>query len=132
MLLFGHPLIQTEQWFRVDLLSSIGSTTPNCTIVIADIEKYADIARHCKENGVDFACEVNSIREAVIANALNADYILCRDKIQAVEIQKVANEYLWSAKVISIIDDENDIENIAKLGIDGAVINSHIKSCLPK
>ncbi|MBD3807702.1 MAG: hypothetical protein IE880_03175, partial [Epsilonproteobacteria bacterium] len=69
MLIFGHPLIQTEQWFKVNLVSSIGSTTPNCTIVIADIEKYADIAKHCKENSVDFACEVSSIKQAVIANA---------------------------------------------------------------
>lgn len=131
MLLFGHPLIQAPLWYRIDLINSIGSTPPNSTIVIDDIEKYADIAKHCKENSVDFACEVSSIKQAVIANALNADYILCRDEKQASKIQNIANEYLWSAKVISIIEDENDIENIAKLGIDGAVINSHIKSFLP-
>jgi gamma-glutamyl-gamma-aminobutyrate hydrolase PuuD len=132
MLLFGHPLIQVPQWYRVNSISSIGLTPPNSTIVISDIEKYANIAKHCKENSVDFACEVSSIKQAVIANALNADYILCCNSKHSCEVQRIANEYLWSAKVISIIENEDDIENIAKFGIDGAVIKSHIKSDLPK
>lgn len=128
MLLFGHTLIEVEPWYKVKSIDEIKKTISNSTIVLDDIEKYANIAKHCNENSVNFACSVNSIKQAVLANAINASYILCNDKTLASEVQKVANEYLWGSKIISIIEDESDIEHIAKLGIDGAVIGSYIES----
>lgn len=128
MLLFGHPLIEVEPWCKVKSIDEIKKTISNSTIVLDDIEKYANIAKHCNENSVNFACSVNSIKQAVLANALNASYILCSDKTLASEVQKVANEYLWGSKIIFIIEDESDIEQIAKLGIDGTVVGSYIES----
>ncbi|MDD5358965.1 MAG: hypothetical protein PHI79_06960 [Sulfurovaceae bacterium] len=128
MLLFGHPLIEVEPWYKVKSIEDINKTPSNSTMVLESIEKYAHIAKHCKENSVNFACSVDSVKQAIIANALNTTYILCSDNALASEVQKVANEYLWSAKVISIIANEEAIEEIAKLGIDGVVINSYIES----
>lgn len=128
MLLFGHQLLEVEPWSRVQSIEEINKTLPNSTIVLDGIEKYVHIAKHCKENSVNFACSVDSLKQAIIANALSATYILCGDNALASEVQKVANEYLWSSKIIAIIKDENDIEQIAKLGIDGIVISNHIKS----
>ncbi len=132
MLLFGHQLIEVEPWSKVKSIEEINKTLPNSTIVLDDIEKYANIAKHCNENSVNFACMVNSVKQAVLANALGASYILCSDNDLASWVQKIANEYLWGSKIISIIKDESDIEQIAKLGIDGAVIASHIKSWILK
>lgn len=128
MLLFGHQLIEVEPWSKVQSIEEINKTLPNSTIVLESIEKYAHIAKHCRENRVDFACMVSSVKQAVLANAIGASYILCSDNDLASWVQKIANEYLWSSKIISIIENEESIEEIAKLGIDGAVIVSHIKS----
>jgi hypothetical protein len=128
MLLFGHPLIEVEPWCKIKSIDDINKTPSNSTVVLDSIEKYAHIAKHCKENSVNFACSVDSVKQAIIANALSATYILCGNNNLASEVQKVANEYLWSAKVISIIENEQTIEEIAKLGIDGVVINSYIES----
>lgn len=124
MLIFGHELILSEPWHRVSSQKEIANT-PSNTIILLDFNSL-DIATYCKEQNVDFALEVKNIKEALIASALGASYLLCSKDI-AKEIQTIANEYLWSAKVIVLIEDESELEVVAKAGIDGVIFAQSIR-----
>jgi len=39
-------------------------------------------------------------------------------------LQKIADNYLWDMKILAIISSEDEIEEIALLEIDGAVVRA--------
>lgn len=123
MLIFGYDLILSRPWCRVSSQKEIASTPAN-TVILLDLNSL-DIVTYCKEQNVDFALEVESIKEALIASALGASYLFCAQNI-AKEIQAIANEYLWSAKVIVPVEREDELEIVARLGIDGVIFAQSI------
>ena len=76
-------------------------------------------------NEIPYAVKLSSIKDAIIAANLGAAYVLC-DINNAQNIQKIANEYLWTTRIIVPIDDENEIESIALKGIDGVIFKNSI------
>jgi hypothetical protein len=124
MLIFGYDLIPSRPWCKVSTQQEVAST-PSNTVILLGLNSL-DIATYCKEQNVDFALEVESIKEALIASALGASYLLCAQDV-AKEIQAIANEYLWSAKVIVPVENEDELEIIARLGIDGVIFAQSIR-----
>jgi hypothetical protein len=124
MLIFGYDLIPSRPWCKVSTQKEVASTSSS-TVILLDFNSL-DIATYCKEQNVDFALEVESIKEALIASALGASYLLCAQDV-AKEIQAIANEYLWSAKVIVPIENEDELEIVARLGIDGVIFAQSIR-----
>ena len=124
MLIFGYDLIPSRPWCKVSTQQEIAST-PSNTVILLGLNSL-DIATYCKEQNVDFALEVESIKEALIASALGASYLFCAQDV-AKEIQAIANEYLWSAKVIVPIENEDELEIVARLGIDGVIFAQSIR-----
>lgn len=125
MLVFGHTLIPCKSWHRVDSISDISSTPAGSIILLSDLQKSSSIALHCMTNEIPFAVKLASIKDAIIAANLGAAYVLC-DINNAQNIQKIANEYLWTTRIIVPIDDENEIESIALKGIDGVIFKNSI------
>ncbi len=124
MLIFGYDLIPSRPWCKVSTQQEI-INTPSNTVILLGLNSL-DVATYCKEQNVDFALEVESIKEALIASALGASYLLCAQDV-AKEIQAIANEYLWSAKVIVSIENEDELEIVARLGIDGVIFAQSIR-----
>ncbi|MBN2721437.1 MAG: hypothetical protein JXQ77_01305 [Campylobacterales bacterium] len=125
MLVFGHTLIPYKSWQRVDSINDILNTPTGSIILLSDLQYSSDIALHCTKNDIPYAVKVISIKDAVIAANLGAAYALCNIE-NAQEIQKIANEYLWTMRIITPIDDENEIESIALMGIDGVIFKNSI------
>lgn len=125
MLVFGHSLIPWKPWHRVDSIDNILSTPPGSIVLLSDLHQYSNIAQHCMINEIPYAVQAASIKDAVIAANLGAAYALC-DINDAQEIQKIANEYLWTMRIIVPISDENEIANIAQIGIDGVIFKNSI------
>ncbi len=124
MLIFGYDLIPSRPWCKVSTQKEVASTSSS-TVILLGLNSL-DVATYCKEQNVDFALEVKSIKEALIASALGASYLLCAQDV-AKEIQAIANEYLWSAKVIVLIENEDELEIVARLGIDGVIFAQSIR-----
>lgn len=125
MLVFGHTLIPCKSWYRVDSIDGILNTPAGSIVLLPDLQYSSDIALHCMKNDIPYAVKSISIKDAVIAANLGASYALC-DIENAQEIQKIANEYLWTMRIITSIDDENEIESIALKGIDGVIFKNSI------
>jgi hypothetical protein len=77
-------------------------------------------------NNINFAVIVNSIKESIYANSLNAKYILPKKRVLE-SIQKVAENYMFDSKILATIQDEDEIENIALKQIDGVIYKNIMK-----
>ncbi len=77
------------------------------------------------KNKIEFALKVENITALVYASALGASYIVLNQEL-AKTAQKIAENYLFDAKILVHIESEKDIEEIALLGIDGVIFTEAI------
>ena len=68
---------------------------------------------------------MKNITELIYASNLNASYIIV-EKDLAHSAQNIANEYLFDAKILVSIQDENEIEEFALNSIDGVIFSNAI------
>jgi len=125
MLLFGHRFIEAPKFYHVVDIDAIANTPPNACIYLEFSEKNLDIIHHLNSNKIRFALHVHNITEIIYANALNANYIIVNQEL-ALNAQKIAESYLFDAKVLVHNKDENEIEEMALLGIDGILFSNAI------
>ncbi len=115
MEIFGHDFIENRVFCTINSTEEIKNTTPN-SILLMDFNK--EIITYAKEQDLPFGVRVNSIKELVLSSASKASYLLVNHKFSQTA-QKIANEYMYDAKILLVSDDEEDIEFCAKNGIDG-------------
>jgi len=123
MLLFGLKDIESQNFVRVDTIEEIKATTPKDILLLSALKKPYSLAKYIQKNSLSYAVEVKSIKEALIASTLGASFVLA-DKTLAKTLQKIADNYLWDMKILAIISSEDEIEEIALLEIDGAVLRA--------
>lgn len=125
MLLFGHRFIASDSLYHVLDIESISNTPPSSIVHIEFNEKNLDIIEHARLNNISFSLYVKNIREIVYASALDASYIVLHKEL-AHDAQKIATEYLFDAKILVLIEEESNIEELALLGIDGVIFSNAI------
>jgi hypothetical protein len=125
MIIFGHRFITSESFYHVLDIDSIKHTPSSSTIYIEFNEDNLDIIQHAQLNSVDMTIQVSNITELIYASALDAKYIAVSKK-DAKEFQDIAENYLFDAKILVMIDNEKEIEEIALLGIDGILCSNAI------
>ncbi|MAC82588.1 hypothetical protein [Arcobacter roscoffensis] len=123
MILIGDKLVPFENISKINQINEIENTKSNSTLSFGYNE---DLLKYTYENELNSAVKVNSIKEAIYANALNAKYILAQKSL-AKQIQKVAENYMFDSKVLAIIESNEELEEIATFEIDGIIYNSIIE-----
>lgn len=124
MLIIGHPLIPFKPLYKVTKIEDIKKTKPNCTILIDFDDK--ELVQYSKAQDISLALHVKSIKDACLANALGAKFVVVDDDLLAKQVQDLATEYLFDTKILLQIADENAIEKAAKNFIDGVVFKKGI------
>jgi hypothetical protein len=125
MLIFGHPWIESPRFMKIFSIEEIEKIQADEIVLLEPLNVSIDIAKYCKANDISFSITVNNIRDAVFANALKANYILCQHE-QAIIIQKIADDYIFDTKILVVIEDEKSIDNIVRFGIDGVIFSKAI------
>lgn len=125
MLFFGHELVQSENFKVVNSIQDIQATKPNQTLLIKSLRNNIDIVNYCKDNNISYAVICKSVQDALLANALRASYTISNLKI-AKAIQQVATEYLFDTKILALLDDYGQIEEVASYNIDGVIFQKAI------
>lgn len=125
MLLFGHPHIKNEKLYHVSSIEAIGHTPSNACLLFSYDEEVFELISHARANGIAFALDVSTLKEALIGENLDAKYLLLSEEI-CVRVQKAADTYLFDAKILVHVDDEDEIEHFADRGIDGAIFSQAI------
>ena len=118
MIILNHPKIPSLKLYCIKNTNDIATTPPNS---IVRFTFSWELLAYCKNNQIPAAVDIASLKEAVYANALEAKFLLCEFSL-AKRVQKVAENYLFDAKVIAIMD-ERLIEKAIEAGIDGVYIN---------
>ncbi len=84
-----------------------------------------ELAKLCKEAGIAYAVRVSSISALLIYAALGAKYaIVGCSKPLLQECQKIAEHYLLDTKILAVIEDSAQIEEAARMGIDGVIFRN--------
>ena len=120
MLLFGHPLLSSERFYHIETLEAIAKTPSNSIIALFFTHENLDLITYLASNKIRFALYVATITEAVLAENMNATYLLVHPKVGQ-EIQKVAEHYMFDAKVLGYIEQEDQLEKLIEMRLDGAV-----------
>ncbi len=120
MIIFGHPWIKSPKFRKVFKQSDIEKSGADEILLLEPLVDSHELARHCAANELPFAVTVNSLKDAIFANAIGADYIVCEED-DAMVIQPIAENYLFDTKVLALIFDEKEISKIARSNIDGVI-----------
>ena len=120
MILIGDNLIPHKGFAFIDSILDIEHTVANSTLIFNYDE---NLLLYCRKNALSNAVIVNNITQAIYCNALNSQYIIC-DKKLAKSIQKVAENYMFDAKILAIIEKNEEIEKVALNEIDGVIYTS--------
>jgi len=120
MLIFGHPWIQTPPFRKLFSLEEIEQISPEEIILLEPLSDSITLAQYCQAQKRSFAVTVNTVTEALFANALGSRYIICQNE-DAIKIQAIAQEYLFDSKVLALISSEKEIQKIAEHSIDGVI-----------
>ncbi len=118
MMIFGDDRFECEKFFKITNIDELKQTKSNSTVLL--MQEDLQLQQYLSKNNIAYAVKINSIKSAVYANNLKASYIIC-DFDLAKDIQKIAENYLFDAKVLAVVCCESEIEKIANNFIDGAI-----------
>ncbi len=125
MIILGHDFIKSEPFYFIKKVEDIINTPSNSTIVFEFSEKNLEFCEHCQKEDVSFAIIADVVKDVLFANSLGASFIIC-DKKLSPKAQKLADEYMFDAKILLYGVDNADLEWAADLGIDGILFEKGI------
>ncbi|MFY9142417.1 hypothetical protein [Sulfuricurvum sp.] len=120
MLLFGHPYISSQPFYHIESVEALRHTPSNSVVTLFFTPENLDIIEHLRLNSIRYALHIETITDAVIGENLGASYLIVLPK-HGEAIQKVAEHYLFDAKVLGYIDTMEDLEDLIDMRLDGAV-----------
>jgi len=120
MIVIGHPWIKSQRFSKVFSIEDIKNTKTDDIILLEPLVDSHSYAQYCQNNSIAYAVGVNTLDDAIFANALGAAYMICKEDA-ALMIQPMAQEYLFDTRILVLIHNEKEISKIARGGIDGII-----------
>jgi len=120
MLIFGHLWIESPKFYKIETINDINQTPPNSLLYIENLSKNIELIKFCQKNQLQFSIKIDTIKEAIFANIFDAKYIITTKKL-AKELTPIAQNYLFDTQVLALISEDFEIEEMAKIGVDGVV-----------
>jgi hypothetical protein len=125
MLLFGHPYVSSQPFYHIDSIEALRHTPANSVVTLYFTPENLDIIEHLRQNNIRFALHIETAVDAVIGENLGANYLIVLPKYGS-EIQKVAEHYLFDAKVLGYIDTTKSLNDLIEMRLDGAIFSDAI------
>ena len=120
MIIIGHPWIKSKHFCKVFSIEDIQKSEVEQIVLLEPLVDSHKHAEYCQENKIPYAVVVTTLTHAILANALGAKYIVCEEG-DALMLQPIAQEYLFDTRILVLIHEENEMNKIARAGIDGAI-----------
>jgi len=120
MIIIGHPWIKSKRFFKIFTIKGIEKSQADDIVLLEPLVDSHTIAAHCQGNAIPFAVVVNTLDDALFANALGAKFIICEED-DALMIQPIANEYLFDTRILVLIHEVKEISKIARGHVDGVI-----------
>ncbi len=125
MIIFGHRFLASENFYHIPNIEALENTPPSSSIFLPFEEESLDIIEHLRNNDIPFILQVNTITEIIYASSLGSSCIVVSKELSKTA-QNIANNYLFDAKILVMIEDESEIEEMALLGVDGVLFSNAI------
>ena len=125
MIIIGHRFVKFNPFYLIKKPENIKKTPSNSVVVFEFNEENVELCEYCHKNSILFACICDSIKDVLFANALDASYLIC-DKVVATKAQKLADNYMFDAKILLYSSDEADLEWVGDNEIDGILLEEGI------
>jgi hypothetical protein len=125
MIIIGHPWIKSPKFHKVFAQEDIKKGGADDIVLLEPLVDSNTLANYCQENNIVYAVVVNTLRDAIFADTLGAKYIICEND-DALNIQPIAQEYLFDTRILVLIHQEKEINQIARGGIDGVIFSEAI------
>ncbi len=125
MLIFGHRFIDSKSFYHVPNIDAISNTPSNSTIYLDFSEDNLEIINYATSNEVILALGALNVTEVIYASALDASFIVVPKELAKIA-QNIANNYLFDAKILVHISEEDEIEELTILGVDGVIFSNAI------
>ena len=126
MIVIGHPWIKSQRFCKIFSIEDIKNTKADDIVLLEPLADSHSYAQYCQNNSIAYAVAVNSLDDAVFANALGAAYMICKEE-DALMIQPIAQEYLFDTRILVLVHNDKDISKIARAGIDGVIFTEAIR-----
>lgn len=120
MIIIGHPWIKSDHFCKIFSIEDITNSNPKDIVLLEPLVDSHTYAQYCQENNIRFAVVVNTLDDALFANALGAKFIICEED-DALMIQPIAQEYLFDTRILVLIHSEKEISKIARGKVDGVI-----------
>lgn len=120
MLIFGHPHIENEKLYHINSIEAVEHTPSNSVLLFDYNAEVFELIDYAKENALAFALNISSLKDGIFAENLDAKYLLVSYENASV-VQKAADTYLFDAKVLVHVENEDTMEDLAQHGIDGII-----------
>jgi hypothetical protein len=117
MIIIGDPNFSSEMITKITKIEDIQNTEPNSTVLF-DFDM--DILKYCMENDLSSAVVVRNILEVLYGHNLGARYIILSKEL-APKAQDLADHYMFDSKILVVIKEEQEIEDLALAHIDGVI-----------
>ena len=117
MILIGDKHIIYEKMEIIKSINDISKTESNSTLLFDfDIE----ILKYTSANDLNSAVKVSHIKDVIYSSSFGAKYIIPTNKILN-QTQKLADSYMFDSKILAIIENSDEIEDMALKEIDGVI-----------
>ncbi|MBX7490914.1 hypothetical protein [Helicobacter turcicus] len=123
MLILNHPLITPLNLVFAKEKEKIQNSLPNDFLILTnrDSTKLLHLAKYCQDNHLSFSAIPTNTTEALLLINLNVRFLLTNNLEFAKHLQKLAETYLFDAKILLCITQEKQIDSVAEHGIDGVI-----------
>ena len=119
MIILGHALVPYEPLY---LIKNGDEVFKYDNLLFKFNDRLIAAAQKAQKK---FSVITNDINEILLANGAGARFIIV-DKKSAAGAQKLANDYLFDAKIAMFIGSARALKNLAELGIDTAIFKDAI------
>ena len=126
MLIFGDNRLLCDKKFKIiDDLDSLKLIENGSIPFFTNIKDQIDFTYFCIDNDISYAVLIKDLNEAIYASIQRASFLMVEKEL-AKQIQELAENYMFDAKVVQIIDKEDEIKKVALAQIDAVVYRSSI------
>lgn len=121
MLIFGHELLQTYDFYKLKAPFKFKKDRINCYVYDENFIKQA------QQKEIKFAIFAKNENEVLLSNALGASFILFEDEVLIKAASKMAEFYLFDSKILWLVKDFEDLTKAYELGADGVILRRFIQ-----
>lgn len=120
MIIIGYVPISHLEFKKISSIEQVAMVDNACVVWFEsrDDEDYT-LCNHCHQYNIKYAIKVENLTDFILRSCLNPTYVIVEKSPDT--YQKIAETYLLDTKILYVVEDKDEIVELAKMGIDGVI-----------